>query len=50
MSNFLQGFLGTQQAGIEARNDITVAVPTGLLIATRWLPDCRMSRSSGLTS
>ena len=26
MSNFLQGFLGTQQAGIEARNDITVAV------------------------
>jgi Family of unknown function (DUF5309) len=26
MANFLQGFLGTQQAGIEARNDITVAV------------------------
>jgi hypothetical protein len=26
MSNFLQGFLGTQQAGVEARNDITVAV------------------------
>ncbi len=26
MSNFLQGFLGTQQAGIEARNDITVAI------------------------
>jgi Family of unknown function (DUF5309) len=25
-ANFLQGFLGTQQAGIEARNDITVAV------------------------
>jgi Family of unknown function (DUF5309) len=25
-TNFLQGFLGTQQAGIEARNDITVAV------------------------
>src|SRR5260370_19247850 len=26
MANYLQGFLGTQQAGIEARNDITVAV------------------------
>src|SRR5271165_1314958 len=26
MSNFLQGFLGTYQAGVEARNDITVAV------------------------
>jgi hypothetical protein len=26
MANFLQGFLGTQQAGVEARNDITVAV------------------------
>jgi hypothetical protein len=26
MSNFLQGYLGTQQAGIEARNDITVAI------------------------
>jgi hypothetical protein len=25
-ANFLQGFLGTQQAGIEARNDITVAI------------------------
>ena len=25
-ANFLQGFLGTQQAGVEARNDITVAV------------------------
>jgi Family of unknown function (DUF5309) len=25
-ANFLQGYLGTQQAGIEARNDITVAV------------------------
>jgi hypothetical protein len=26
MSNFLQGYLGTQMAGIEARNDITVAI------------------------
>ena len=26
MSTYLQGFLGTQQAGVEARNDITVAV------------------------
>ncbi len=26
MSDFLQGFLGTQQAGIEARNDVTVAI------------------------
>jgi len=26
MANYLQGFLGTQQAGVEARNDITVAV------------------------
>ena len=26
MSNFLQGFLGTQQAGVEARNDVTVAI------------------------
>jgi hypothetical protein len=26
MSNFLQGFLGTYQAGIEARNDVTVAI------------------------
>jgi Family of unknown function (DUF5309) len=26
MSNYLQGFLGTYQAGIEARNDVTVAV------------------------
>jgi hypothetical protein len=26
MSNFLQGYLGTQQAGVEARNDITVAI------------------------
>jgi hypothetical protein len=26
MSNFLQGFLGTYQAGVEARNDVTVAV------------------------
>lgn len=25
-ANFIQGFLGTQQAGIEARNDVTVAV------------------------
>ena len=25
-ANFLQGFLGTYQAGVEARNDITVAV------------------------
>jgi hypothetical protein len=25
-ASFLQGFLGTQQAGIEARNDVTVAV------------------------
>jgi hypothetical protein len=26
MADFLQGFLGSQQAGIEARNDITVAI------------------------
>ena len=26
MSTYLQGFLGTQQAGVEARNDITVAI------------------------
>jgi hypothetical protein len=26
MPSFLQGFLGTQQAGVEARNDITVAI------------------------
>ena len=26
MSNYLQGFLGTYQAGVEARNDITVAI------------------------
>jgi hypothetical protein len=26
MANFLQGYLGTQQAGVEARNDITVAI------------------------
>src|SRR5277367_4237302 len=26
MADFLQGFLGTYQAGVEARNDITVAV------------------------
>lgn len=26
MSNFLTGFLGTQQAGVEARNDVTVAI------------------------
>jgi Family of unknown function (DUF5309) len=26
MANYLQGFLGEQQAGIEARNDVTVAV------------------------
>ena len=26
MANFLQGFLGTAQAGIEARNDVTVAI------------------------
>jgi hypothetical protein len=26
MSNFLQGYLGTQQAGVEARNDVTVAI------------------------
>src|SRR6516162_9763496 len=26
MANFLQGFLGTQQAGVEARNDVTVAI------------------------
>jgi Family of unknown function (DUF5309) len=26
MSNFIQGFLGTAQAGVEARNDITVAI------------------------
>lgn len=25
-SSFLQGFLGTQQAGVEARNDVTVAI------------------------
>ncbi|HKI21334.1 MAG TPA: DUF5309 family protein [Isosphaeraceae bacterium] len=26
MSNFIQGYLGTQQAGVEARNDVTVAI------------------------
>jgi hypothetical protein len=26
MSSFIQGYLGTQQAGIEARNDVTVAI------------------------
>jgi hypothetical protein len=26
VSNFIQGYLGTQQAGVEARNDITVAI------------------------
>jgi hypothetical protein len=26
MTTYLQGFLGTQQAGVEARNDITVAI------------------------
>ena len=26
MADFLQGFLGTDQAGVEARNDVTVAV------------------------
>ncbi len=26
MADFLQGFLGTYQSGIEARNDVTVAV------------------------
>src|ERR1700736_2878521 len=26
MADFLQGFLGTQQAGVESRNDITVAI------------------------
>ncbi len=26
MSNYIQGFLGQQQAGVEARNDITVAI------------------------
>lgn len=26
MADFLQGFLGTAQAGIEARNDVTVAI------------------------
>ena len=26
MSNFIQGYLGTQQAGLEARNDVTVAI------------------------
>jgi hypothetical protein len=26
MPDFLQGFLGTQQAGVEARNDVTVAI------------------------
>lgn len=26
MSDFLQGFLGSQQAGVEARNDVTVAI------------------------
>jgi hypothetical protein len=26
MADFLQGYLGTQQAGIEARNDVTVAI------------------------
>ena len=35
MADFLQGFLGTQQAGVEARNDVTVAIGTGSRIATR---------------
>src|SRR5271165_4238841 len=26
MADFLQGFLGTYQAGVEARNDVTVAI------------------------
>src|SRR5437764_9263361 len=26
MADFLQGFLGTQLAGVEARNDVTVAI------------------------
>src|SRR5580658_9840816 len=26
MADFLQGYLGTYQAGIEARNDVTVAI------------------------
>ena len=26
MADFLQGFLGTYQSGVEARNDVTVAV------------------------
>ena len=26
MANFIQGYLGTQQAGVEARNDVTVAI------------------------
>src|SRR5580698_7694519 len=26
MADFLQGFLGTQQAGVEARNDVSVAI------------------------
>jgi Family of unknown function (DUF5309) len=26
MADFIQGFLGTQQAGVEARNDVTVAI------------------------
>ncbi len=26
MADFLQGYLGTQQAGVEARNDVTVAI------------------------
>src|SRR5262249_61540203 len=26
MADFLQGFLGTQQAGVEASNDVTVAI------------------------
>src|SRR5262249_57076102 len=26
MADFLQGYLGTQQAGLEARNDVTVAI------------------------
>lgn len=26
MADYLQGYLGTSQAGIEARNDITVAI------------------------
>jgi hypothetical protein len=26
MADFLQGFLSSQQAGVEARNDVTVAI------------------------